>query len=303
MTQPCRTRVLDAFLPFFFVLSLLACPAAGAQQPDEAGWIPFAEGHHVPAIDVTVNGEKTVALIDTAISVNALSNAFANRAKITAGPRSISVRDVHGGEEMPVSGTFTMEIGGSPVELDRSVVMPLEGYGIVLGRPVLKALVVQIDYPGRRVRLVPAENASFEGNVQVKRGRYHQPMVRTRVGGRTAWMTLDTSNPTFSLIDPDLAGKLDLMSETLDPAPFEDSGIPIWPAVALTRLDKLKLGPFEISNVITAVPSDTVPDEDIYGVRRIHEKTGSDGILGYEVLRNFLVTLNLDGDEVHFYPK
>lgn len=274
-----------------------------ADAVDEAGWIAFADGHHVPAIEVDVNGETTVALIDTAMSVNALSETFAHRAGISFGDRSISVRDVRDNEQLPVSGNFTLGIGGAEVGMDSAVVLPIERFGLVLGRPVLKALLVQIHYPERKLRLLPLGASGFEGNVQAKRGRFHQPMIRTRIDGRTSWLSLDTSNDTFSLIASDFASaKLDV--EALDSAAYAGTGIPIWPDMNLVRIDRLELGPFNVEGVVAAVPSGRAAASaaTVYGGDRIHARTGADGVLGYELLRNFVLTMSMAQDEYHLYP-
>lgn len=285
------------------LIALLVSNPILADAVDEAGWIAFADGHHVPAIEVEVNGETTVALIDTAMSVNALSESFAHRAGISFGDRSISVRDVRDNEQLPVSGNFTLGIGGADVGMDSAVILPIEQFGLVLGRPVLKALLVQIHYPERKLRLLPLGASGFEGNVRAKRGRFHQPMIRTQIDGRTSWLTLDTSNDTFSLIARDFAAaKLDV--EALDSSAYAGSGIPMWPDMRLVRLGRLELGPFNVEGVVAAVPSGDIAASatTVYGGDRIHARTGADGVLGYELLRNFVLTMSIERDEYHLYP-
>lgn len=272
-----------------------------AQQPDEAGWMPFAEGEYRPAFEVVINGEKTIALIDTSISVNAISAQFAHAAGIEPGTGSVSVRDVQDGEQLPLSSTFTLEIGGNPVELDSAVMIPAKDVGLVIGRPMLNALVVQIDYPNRRLRILPPDMADFEGNAKLRRGHFNQPMIEARINDKPAWMNLDTSSDTICLLTDRAVGKHDLSGSELAKDNLRIDGVAMRPDVKTMLLDRFELGPFKIEDVIAATPIGDEPDSKSYGAHRIHQKFGGDGILGYEVMRHFLVTFALGRDNVHFH--
>lgn len=274
-----------------------------AQQPDESVWMPFAEGENRPAIEIVVNGRKTVALIDTSISANAISYQFAREAGIEPGPRSLSLPDIQDGEQLPLSSTFTLELGGNPIELDNAIMIPAEGIGLIVGRPLLNALVVQIDYPNRRLRFLPPDMAGFEGNVKLRRGRFNQPMVIAEVNGKRAWMNLDTSSDTVTLLTERIVDKHDWQGTEIDAEKLEAAGLGVRPDVKTMRLDQLELGPFKIDGVVAATPVEGRETFAGYGGHRIKEKFGGDGILGHEVMRNFLVTIALGTDNVHFYAE
>jgi len=274
-----------------------------AQQSGDSVWLPFAEDENRPAIEVVINGKKTIALIDTAISANAVSYQFAREAGIEPGARSLSLPDIQDGEQMPLSSTFTLELGGNPIELDNAVMIPAEGIGLVVGRPLLNALVVQIDYPNRRLRFLPPDMAGFEGNVRLRRGRFNQPMVIAQVNGKRAWMNLDTSSDTVTLLTARIIDKHGWQGEEIGAEKLQAAGLAVRPDVKTMRLDQLELGPFKIEGVVAATPVEGRERSTGYGVHRIHEKFGGDGILGFEVMRNFLVTIALGEDNVHFYAE
>lgn len=274
-----------------------------AQQPDEAAWMPFAEGENRPAVEVVINGKKTTALIDTAISANAISYQFAREAGIAPGPRSLSLPDVQDGEQLPLSSAFTLELGGNPVELDNAVMVPAEGVGLIVGRPLLNALVVQIDYPNRRLRFLPPDMAGFEGNVKLRRGRFNQPMVIAQVNGKRVWMNLDTGSDTVTLLTGRVVDKHGWQGEEISADKLRAAGLTVRPDVRTMRLDELELGPFKIEGVVAAAPVAGRERSTGYGAHRISEKFGGDGILGHEVMRNFLVTIALGTDNVHFFAE
>ncbi len=274
-----------------------------AQQPDEAAWMPFAEDENRPAVEIVINGKKTLALIDTSISANAISYQFAREAGIAPGPRSLSLPDIQDGAQLPLSSTFTLELGGNPVELDNAVMIPAEGIGLIVGRPLLNALVVQIDYPNRRLRFLPPDMAGFKGNVKLRRGRFNQPMVIAQINGKRVWMNFDTSSDSVSLLTDRIVSKHGWQGEEISAEALQAAGLSVRRDVRTMRLDELELGPFKIEGVVAAAPVEGRERSTGYGAHRIGEKFGGDGILGFEVMRNFLVTIALGTDNVHFYAE
>lgn len=274
-----------------------------AQQPDEAVWVPFAEGENRPAIGVVINGRETIALIDTSISANAISYQFAREAGIEPGPRSLSLPDVQDGAQLPLSSTFTLELGDSPIELDNAIMIPAEGVGLIVGRPLLNALVVQIDYPNRRLRFLPPDMANFKGNVKLRRGRFNQPMIVAQVNGKRVWMNLDTSSDTVTLLNDRVVSKHGWQGTEIGADALRAAGLAVRPDVKTMRLDELELGPFKVGGVVAGMPVAGRDADTGYGAHRIREKFGGDGILGFEVMRNFLVTIALGTDNVHFYAE
>ncbi len=285
------------------VAALFLAASVLAQQPDEAGWIPFAESEDRPAIEVTINDKKTIALIDTAISVNAVSTEFAREAGIEPGPQTRSYRDIHDGKELPLSSKFILDLGGNPVELENAAMVPAQGTGLIVGRPLLNMVVLQIDYPNRRLRFLPPDAAEFEGNVNIRRGRFNQPMIETRINGKRTWMTLDTSGKGVCLLTDRIVGKHKWRGPEVSVDALRAAGLEVRPDVRTMQLDSLEFGPFHIKDVVAATPTGAEAAYDGYGAGRIHEKFGGDGILGFEIMRHFLVTIALGSDKVHLYAQ
>lgn len=284
---------------------LAATPTAFAQQAEEA-WLPFAPGQNRPAFEVTVNGQPTLALIDSGISANALSETLAAQAGIKASRRSLRLRDINRGRDVPMSESFRLGLSheGPEIEVDEAVMMPTgSDIGLVFGRPLLNLFIVQIDYPNRRLRLLPRGTADFEGNLKIRRGRHNQPMAETRLDGDKVWMNFDTSNPGYCEMNTAAVEKKGWASHQVD---ADTTGeFTIRPDQRALEFNKLEVGPYTINKLIASwVPEGEVAAEiarQNYGARRSVEKTGGDGILGYDVLRNFVVTINMAEDEVHLF--
>jgi len=284
-------------------IALLTAPVqlALAQQP---AWLAFAPDQNRPAFEVTINGEPTLALIDSGISANAISTELAARAGVQASRRSLQLRDINDGKPVSMSESFVLGIGEADVPIDEAVMMPTgKEIGMVLGRPLLNLFIVQIDYPNQRLRLLPRGAAEFEGNLKMRRGRHHQPMAEARLDGERIWMNFDTANSGYCEINHRAVEKRGWNSRRVD---LSQAGeFALRDDHGALQFEKLELGPYTINTLIAAwVPTGQVSEQirhQHYGAGRAVEKSGADGILGYDVLRNFVVTLNMVEDEVHLF--
>lgn len=293
----CR-KAVHSFL--LLAAGLLVATALPAQQADEAGWLQFAPGQHRPAFEVTINGEDTIALLDTALSVNAISTEFAQRAGIGAGVRTLTLPDVEEGEEVSVAKPFDLELAGSSIEMKQVAMISTDEVGIVIGRPLLNLLVVQVDYPGRRLRLLPRGGVEFESNLESRRGRFNQPMVQATIDDRKVWLTLDTSNDGLCLLN---RGTVEKNGWHREPVALKNVGaLDIRTDVQTVRPGSLELAGYQIDGFVAAyLPDDAAIEDEGYGASRITQKLGGHGILGYEVLRNFVLTMNMAEDDLHVY--
>jgi len=284
---------------------LVATPPAIAQQAREA-WLSFAPDQNRPAFQVTVNGEPTIAVIDSAISANAISTTLAERAGIKASRRSLRLRDINRGQDVPMSESFKLGLSheGPEIEIDEAVMMPTGAdVGVVFGRPLLNLFIVQIDYPNRQLRLLPRGAAEFSGNLKVRRGRHNQPMIEAKLDGEKVWMDLDTSNPGYCKMNHRAVEKQGWAAHGIE---SDQAGeFALRPDQRVLEFNKLEIGPYAINKLIASwVPEGEVADEirrQHHGAGRSVDKTGADGILGYDVLRNFVVTMNMAEDEVHMF--
>ncbi|MDT8410571.1 MAG: retropepsin-like aspartic protease [Wenzhouxiangellaceae bacterium] len=295
-----RAAHAKAFSVLMAAAAALAATTVPAQQADEAGWMPFAAGQDRPAIEVAINGQSTIAIFDTGFSANAISAEFARQAGIGTTEESVRLVDAGGGEALPIAETFKMELAGTPIDMERVVVMSAPGVGIVIGRPLLEMMVVQIDYPGRKLRVMPTDSADFEGNLKTRRGRFDQLMVQARINGKRVWMSLDTSNDGLCLVHRRSVAKHDWAQSPISIENAEKTGVTVRSDLQPLHLGSLDIGGYQLGGFVAAYAHDEI-DERHYGASRITEKFGGDGILGFEVMRNFMLTMNLAEDKVHIY--
>lgn len=293
--------------PSFLAIFLLAAVSQGtiASAPDAQGWMPLASDHGELTIEISVNGEPARVLLDSGAQLNAVSTRYAKRAGIKADHHSRArVTGVFGEQEVYRSQTFRMDVGGAVVPMTGMTMMPRMRHDMIFGQAFFESLTVQIDYPGNRIRFLPSDAVNFEPNLDFRWGRNNQPLVRVRINERKAWMLLDTGNSGICVLTRDTVRRHDFDEYTVEEARLTGRGINTSGDMNLLLLDSLELGPYQFSEFIAAYSSqrnrglDGRRSREISRIKRA--KTAYDGILGYEVMRNFVVTMDLKNKRVHF---
>lgn len=313
MPQSFRTRVfsrrtgsrgLSAILSAAFAAFWLSASAHGAGEAEGRGWIPLASDRGELTIEITVNGEPAQVLLDSGAQLNAVSTRYAERAGIEPDVhRRVRVTGVFGEQEVYRSQTFRMDVGGAVVPMTGMTMMPDMRHDMIFGQAFFEALTVQIDYPGNRVRFLPSSVVEFEPNVDFRWGRNDQPLVKTSINGRKAWMLLDTGNSGFCVLTRDTVRRHDFDEFQVEEARVKGRGINTAGDMNLVLLDSLELGPFRFADFVAAYASQPNRGLDKRRARQLSRikraSTRHDGILGYEVMRNFVVTMDLANRRVH----
>lgn len=291
--------------PFLAVVVLAAASqGAMASEADEQGWIPLASDHGELTIEITVNGEPAEVLLDSGAQLNAVSTRFAEQAGIKADTHSRArVTGVFTEQDVYRSQTFNMDVGGTAVPMTGMLMMPRLRHDMIFGQAFFELLTVQIDYPGNRVRFLPSDAVMFEPNMDFRWGRDRQPLVRARINGRKTWMLLDTGNSGVCVLTRATVRRHDLADYAVEDARLTGRGINTSGDMDLLLLESLELGPYRFSDFIAAYSSEDNRGLDGRRARQLSRikraKTRYDGILGYEIMRNFVVTMDLANKRVH----
>lgn len=295
--------LLPAILSAAFAAALPGGPA-GADEPDPEGWIPLASERGELTIEITVNGEPAEVLLDSGAQLNAVSTRYAERAGIEPNVHQrVRVTGMFGEREVYRSQTFKMDVGGAMVPMTGMTMLPNLRHDMIFGQAFFELLTVQIDYPGNRIRFLPSDAVKFEPNVDFRWSRDDQPLVRTNVNGRKTWMLLDTGNSGLCILTRDHVRRHDFDEFQVEEASLRGRGINTSGDMNLLLLDSLELGPFRFRDFIAAYASqrnDGLDGRRQRRLSRIKRATSHyDGILGYEVMRNFVVTMDMANKRVH----
>ena len=149
-------------------------PAGGVSRLSadaEQRWVPFElTGGNQIRFTATVDGRPLSAVLDTGVSVTVLSDrsAAVDRARLTAGGEATAVGGTVALRWMP---TRRIAIGGSTREGGAVAVTRLPAIAtasgravdLLVGRDLLEAHALDIDYANKRFRLIPSGRLPFTG--------------------------------------------------------------------------------------------------------------------------------------------
>jgi predicted aspartyl protease len=269
------------------VLALLAAPAAGASDgvPPEAvvGVADFEEGGERNRIYVNLAPEGNrplVWLLDTGAQGSVMTPRAARAAGVSVRRTKETpyVRSTRLGHDVRFwVDTSSSDTGGRTAW----------EYAL-LGGEFLEEFVVEIDFPGRRVRFLDPEryavpeSATAEGErVLPMRVQAKRPFVDIELGSRRVSVLLDTGAPMGLLVSGSAAGKLGIDWRSLPD--FGRVGTVVGPAdVRLHEAADFRFGGFEFA-----------PMPVVVAPRGAYNLGGNtDSALGFDVLQQFVVRLD-----------
>lgn len=300
-------RYLTWSIELFLLTALLlvASPAASreADREDGQGWMHFKESNGHIMFDVKVNGQTAKAVFDTGADASIISEELARRAEINLNRGdTIRVTGIHDQRSIPTSRGFTLEMAGQEVELNRVPVAPAPGFDVIFGRPMAEGAVVQIDYPNQRIRFINRGAVEFEGNVDMKTTRRGAPMVRSRILDDDIWMLLDTGNAGPTILKRKTVRHRDLEQFEVRGMTDASSGAVTTGDQHVLQIPGFKLGPYEFDSLLASYNAESNDgfdgEKSRYGSRLKTDRLPYDGILGYEVMKNFMVTMNLEDGQI-----
>lgn len=172
---------------------------------------------------------------------------------------------------------------------------------------VFRNLIIQIDFPQSRICFYPPDAIDLRDTQNLPLyidPRYDAPVVRATLDGTVnARLALMLGYRNGVMVDPFIANELNLPSRLA--ASPETHARPD-SETHTTILDKLQFGPYELSNVQVEFPKEQARDNLTTGslVRtgsNIVSAAGYRGRVGLDVLRHFVVTLNLETERMHVY--
>lgn len=291
-------------------LTLLLCLLASSAFAAVSEWVPFDRtGGHI-IIPVTLNGVESRALLDSGATANGISERFLaqHEGEYKQGLQVI-VAGVHGKRKVRLVDGIEVELFGVDVNLGQLLPLRLRGSDLIIGLPFFDNFILQIDYPGSRLRIMTRDALDLKeaANVEMRKPKMQaQPMVRVSLNDEyNTWLTLDTGNNTGILMPRKDALRFDWMEKYATEETLV-SGVNRVATIDTFRLPEMTIGPFTLENVKVMVPttggSTTVGrDQRIKTGTRL-SKASASGILGYDVLKHFVVTIDYKRSLLHLQP-
>lgn len=277
------------------------------------GWeaMKLENGHiRVPS---SVGGIEGYSVIDTGAQINAINSIFLHVHKLDfdRGSHKVRIGGVYGEEVRTTYRQVPVTLWGAEIEFRDLVDLNLRNKDMqmLLGAGFLANFIFQFDYPNKRMRALPrdAVNLKQVKNVESRRDPAGgSPLVRVILDDRKLWLTLDTGNSGGMIVDRAIA----LREKWLEKYAVTHStsyGVIGSGVKESFKLASLEFGPFELGNTLVSVP----PKGEEWNIFERQSTTGSNvrrsrgksrGLLGYDVLKHFVVTIDYKGGHVHIAP-
>jgi len=289
------------FRPLLALLTLLAVFSPQAVRAGATAWIPLEMHGGAIYFDAEVRGRPVKALFSTSSNQHQISKRLVEELGLSLSGDRYESRG-RGGIEYDVRsvGKLPVKLFGVAFDL---VNVPAHDQDVelVVGAGFLQSFIVQIDYPGSRMRLLTLDAIDMKkvGNVRLGREwEFGTPALEvTFVGGKKRWMALDTSHTGPMLVRRLIAEEEGWMEKYLKQAGSEADQL-VLPSVTI--------GPFELEEVPVQVPAPGV-QQNVGGTRpsgprgdtRVARAIRVSGVIGYELLRHFVVTIDYDREMAH----
>ena len=272
-------------------------------EPEVPLEIAFELVKGVPLIEVHLGSEGPFTmLVDTGVTPSAVDLGAAQRAGLELAHEPAGEAGGAGGDaSRPVFATALrdLRIAGqeqgdpSAVALDLSMVS--EGLGQrldgILGHGFMQGKIIEIDYPGRRIRLHP-KRPSLRNDLEhwsqplVLRAGDVMPVLELTVNGEPVRATLDTGASEGLNLFPPGYRRLGLADAARSGPESGRIGARGRHSVRQGRVDELRLGPFGIA------------DTAVTFCERGEGDATREGNFGGAILREFVLLLDYRGGQI-----
>ncbi|QPG06452.1 retropepsin-like domain-containing protein [Salinimonas marina] len=175
--------------------------------------------------------------------------------------------------------------------------------GLLLGAPLFQGNVMQIDYPGRKLRLISRDVVNLHKikNIpMVEQRGSGMPLVEVTLNGQRTWLVLDTGNAGGIMIERSLAEGLGLANS--DNQVHQASDISKTVKLESTRIDEVVFGPYTLENMLVSFNA----EGSNIDLNNQYKTTGTrirgkkvEGLIGYEVLKHFVITMDYQRAYLH----
>lgn len=287
-----------------FILIITSCGTYAAVTP----WLDFELDNGHIKIPVTVSGIEAKAILDSGAQINAINQSFINKHKLKYGSgQKVIIKGVYGQEKKSTYNNVPTELFGTQFKLDSLVSSRLgnANNALLIGGGFFNKFIVQIDYPNKKMRLLTRDAVNLKKlkNIEMKAHRETgMPIVKVNLNNeKNVWLLLDTGNSGGLFLKRSIAtgnGWLEKYSAEGSVA----MGVNTFGINETFHLPSLKFGPFELENILTSVPAEGQKTQNFSSnngsISRIKGKNIK-GLLGYDILKHFLITLDYKGGKMH----
>ena len=276
---------------------IFACSGTAAAAVEE---IPFTFEHNTIVLENVTVGDAGPyrAMLDTGSTLNVVDMGIVEAIGLVQ-DGSISAFATGGGIEAPTYKGPAVAVAGKQILAPGATFIsgPLsdkfaaveEQVDMILGSPLFKDRVVQVDFTSKVLRLIPREEfvAPTSGAAMELKFILDIPVIPITVEGHDAQASLDLGSSSAFDAYPEFMERTGLnQRHTMYRMPVIGMGGSA--DSHLLRVKNVTLGPYEF--------------EDIRVYSHAEGMKDIDGLIGNEIMRRFLVSFDFQGNMVYFEP-
>jgi len=276
-----------------------------------AEWIPFQFNDNHITIEVEINGQKVLATLDSGANINMVSRSFVEKhGKNFRKMDKVRVKGINGSSRVQLYNNIPVKMFGVEFDLDRVAEGELGNSALLLSSEFFSNVILQIDFPNSRLQLFPKKAVDMDKyeNVPMKRGRSSGlPAIQVKINGKKVWLTFDTGNSGAIYLKRSLAVDEGWLTKETKVKQSKVQGLSKLANVDEFEISSLKIGPYELEGVPIQVPAEG--ENTNVGESSRETSTGNNsrisrgikpkGIMGFDVLKHFVVTVDLDDYQLH----
>ncbi len=286
--------------------------ALRAQAPQ---WTKIDTSGGLIKVSSSIAGIKGYSIIDTGASVSAINSLFIKRHELDL-PRlgsKASIQGVVSEKSVDIYAPIQVEILDANLNVSSLVDVELDDseLQLIVGAGLLRQFVFQFDYPRQRMRLLSRDAVQIKKARNVKSKRAFTggpPLLKVRLNDEiNAWLMLDTGSTGGVILDRKIVKRTSWLS-SLEISREVIRGIHEFGQTDTFLLPTIRFGPFELGSVkvstqIRGAQFKMFEQVTLTGTHIPRSSSTADGLVGYEVLKHFVISLDYKGGHVHIGTK
>lgn len=264
-----------------------------------SGWIDLPRAGGFIMLQGAVAGAPIRVLVDSGAQSSAIDAGFASRLGLAAGlPLPVLAYGVGGGPSVTHTVGLDLDLGALRIERIRAAVLNLaaisaftnQPFDMLLGRDVLRSVILEVDYPRRRAAFLRHEAYAPPKHSVLA------PVTR-KSGGLHLEVSVESGAPISALVDTGASGALALSDQAAAAAGLLDQ------ARKLTSVRSIGIGGASVDRMVTAhqvrFAGFTLRDVKVSIFAAQAGSPLPDGLIGAGLLKGFRVGLDHRAGALH----
>ena len=262
-----------------------------------SGWLELSGASVLIALPAQIGGAQIQAVIDSGAQYSAIDADLAQRLALpAASPIPMVAFGVSGEPSVTRAVGLDVDLGAfkvqglraAPLNLQPLSSLTRQPFSLLLGRDFLRAVVVEADFPRRRVAVFAPQAWTPPPGAQAVG-------LRSKTDGLMVQIGIEQAAPVEVMLDTGATGTLALSEETARAAGLMD-GRPLRRAQSVTLGGVSEDGIVQVRRLSFA--GHAFEDVDVQIYRPAHSAPVPAGLLGLGVLQRFRLALDLQGERV-----